>query len=74
MMNGLGDNLRRMRLAKGKLQREVEAETGISAGHISMLENGKAGPGLETACMLADYYGVSLDTMIGHRPGTKYIK
>ncbi len=49
-------------------------EIGISIAHLSKLETAKVNPGLTVACMLADYYGVSLDELLGHEPGTKYIK
>lgn len=36
-----GENVRRLRMAKGLTQSDLEAETGIDRGDISRIENGR---------------------------------
>lgn len=50
---------------KGKPQREQAAEIGISPQALSDYRNGNREPGLYAATRLADYFGVSLDYLVG---------
>lgn len=58
-----GKNIRALREAMGKNMPEVEADTGIKRATIGLWERGGGGIGLDSACILADYYGVSLDDL-----------
>lgn len=49
----------------GLKQEEVASETGIARTNISKYENGKQEPSIEQLGTLADFYGVSLDWLIG---------
>jgi len=55
----LGAQLRKVRLAKGKTLRQVEAQTGISNAYLSQLENGQVdNPSPQFLEKLAEAYGI----------------
>ena len=65
----LGDmmqnNLRKLRKEKGLSQSAVQMQTGIEQALISKYENGERVPPTETLMQLADFYGVSMDYIMG---------
>lgn len=65
----LGDmmqnNLRKLRKEKGLSQIAVQMQTGIEQALISKYENGERVPPTETLIQLADFYGVSMDYIMG---------
>lgn len=65
----LGDmmqnNLRKLRKEKGLSQIAVQMQTGIDQALISKYENGERVPPTETLMQLADFYGVSMDYIMG---------
>ena len=65
----LGDmmqnNLRKLRKEKGLSQIAVQMQTGIEQALISKYENGERVPPTETVMQLADFYGVSMDYIMG---------
>lgn len=65
----LGDmmqnNLRKLRKEKGLSQIAVQMQTGIEQALISEYENGDRVPPTETLMQLADFYGVSMDYIMG---------
>ena len=65
----LGDmmqnNLRKLRKEKGLSQIAVQIQTGIEQALISKYENGERVPPTETLMQLADFYGVSMDYIMG---------
>ena len=58
-------NLKELRLKKKKTQLNVQFETGIEQALLSKYESGKRIPPTETLIILADYYGVSMDYIMG---------
>ena len=58
-------NLKKLRLVKNKTQLNVQMETGIEQALLSKYESGKRIPPTETLITLADYYGVSMDYIMG---------
>lgn len=66
--------LKKARLSTGFDQIEVAKETGIGQTDISKYENGKAQPDIEKLGILADFYGVSLDWLIGTKGNQNKIK
>ena len=58
-------NLKKLRLKKKKTQLNVQMETGIEQALLSKYESGKRIPPTETLITLADYYGVSMDYIMG---------
>lgn len=65
----LGDmmqnNLQKLRKEKGLSQIAVQMQTGIEQALISKYENGERVPPTETLMQLADFYGVSMDYIMG---------
>ena len=65
----LGDmmqnNLRKLRKEKGLSQIAVQMQTGIEQALISKYETGERVPPTETLMQLADFYGVSMDYIMG---------
>mgnify|MGYP001140664334 CR=1 FL=1 len=65
--------IRKARLDTGFTQKEVEKETGIKQSTITKYENGRLEPDLEKLGILADFYGVSVDWLLGTRGGPEKI-
>lgn len=61
----MGNNLKELRLKKKKTQLNVQMETGIEQALLSKYESGKRIPPTETLIVLADYYNVSMDYIMG---------
>lgn len=59
------NNLKKLRLKKKKTQLNVQLETGIEQALLSKYESGKRIPPTETLIILADYYHVSIDYIMG---------
>ena len=55
----------------GFTQRDIEKETGIKQPTIASYETGRTQPDLETLGILADFYGVSVDWLLGTRGNTE---
>ena len=64
-MRNYGEELKYQRLKRNKTLKKVEADTGISNANLSRWENGKVLPSIDFCVILADYYGISLDELIG---------
>lgn len=52
----------------GLTQKQVGDHIGISAQAVSKWENGQSEPDIQSLCMLAELYGVSVDILIGKAP------
>ena len=61
----MGNNLKKLRIAKKKTQLQVQMDTGIEQALLSKYENGIRIPPTETLIILADYYNVSMDYIVG---------
>ena len=59
------NNLRLLRKQRGLSQIAVQMATGIEQALLSKFENGVRVPPTETLMILADYYGVSMDYIMG---------
>lgn len=59
-------NLQILREANGLTQRQISVDLGITQQAYSRYERGEREPDLEMLCKLADYYGVTVDYLIGH--------
>lgn len=58
-------NLKKLRLQKNLTQLQVQMHTGIEQALLSKYESGKRIPPTETLIILADYYNVSMDYIMG---------
>lgn len=65
-MNKLPETLKRLRQQKGVYLKEVAPFLGVSVGSVSNYEHGVHSPDPDTLIQLADYYGVSIDYLVGH--------
>ena len=61
----MSTNLKKLRLQKNKTQLNVQMETGIEQALLSKYESGKRTPPTDTLIILADYYNVSMDYIMG---------
>ncbi len=61
MMN----NLKKIRKSRNKTQLQIQMATGVEQALLSKFENGVRIPPTETLIKLADYYGVSIDYLLG---------
>ena len=57
--------LRELRRQKGLSMREMGEQIGLSESTVSLYENGRRKPSHELLCRLADFFGVSVDYMLG---------
>jgi len=64
-MINYGKELKYHRIVKNKSLRDVEKDTGISDTNLSRWENGKVLPNINFCVILANYYEISLDELIG---------
>ena len=64
-MINYGEELKYQRTKRNKTLQQVEKDTGISNSNLSRWERGKVLPNIEFCVILADYYGITLDELIG---------
>lgn len=64
-MKNYGSTLKEIRLSQNKTLIEVEQATGISNANLSRWESGKVVPSIAFCEQLADYYGITLDELVG---------
>ncbi len=57
--------LKYQREIKGYTQSSLAKETGISQQKISYYESGKHSPSIDDCIVLANFYGISLDELVG---------
>lgn len=62
--NFLGRNLKTLRLEKGISQRKLGEDFNVSNQTISFWENGSREPDLDTLIKIAEYFGVSIDSLL----------
>ena len=65
------NRLKELRFYKEKTQLQVQMETGIAQALLSKYENGVRIPPTDTLMILADYYGVSMDYIMGRTDNPK---
>lgn len=59
------NNLKKLRKERHLTQVALQAQTGIEQALLSKFENGERIPPTETLITLADFYGVSIDYLLG---------
>jgi len=59
------NNLRKLRKERGLTQINLQMKTGIEQALLSKYETGERLPPTDTLLILADFYGVSLDYILG---------
>lgn len=61
-------NLRSLRMKKGISQEKLAEFLGISQQSINRYERHKVEPDIGTLILLADYFGTTVDYLVGHTP------
>lgn len=64
----IADALKYQREVNGYTQRQVAAGTGVSQPKLSYYESGKHLPLIDDCIRLADFYGITLDELVGREP------
>lgn len=64
-MNDYAAELKYHRLIRNKTLNQIEKDTGISNVNLSRWERGQVVPNIDFCIILADYYGISLDELVG---------
>lgn len=64
-MAGIGEELKFQREKRGLSQNALAKETGLPQQKISYYESDKHSPPIEFCVRLADFYGISLDELVG---------
>ena len=65
MENKFKDILKYLRMEKGVGQVELASALGVSKGIISLWENGLREPNMSSLIVLAEYFNVSIDYLVG---------
>ena len=65
MENKFKDMVKYLRIEKGIGQEKLAKELGLSSGIISLWENGLREPSMSSLIILAKYFGVSIDYLVG---------
>lgn len=60
------ENLKKLREKTGTTQRQLAEAIGVSQQSVNKYENHNIEPDIETLVRIADYFAVSVDTVIGH--------
>ncbi len=63
----IGTNIKRLRQNKGATQDQLGEVLGISSQAVSKWENGSALPDIMILPKIADYFGISIDELMGYR-------
>jgi orotate phosphoribosyltransferase len=63
----IGNNIKRIRQNKGMTQEQVGEVIGVSGQAVSKWENGSALPDIQILPKLAEYFGISIDELMGYK-------
>ncbi len=61
----VGENIRRIRTAKGIYQADLAKQAGITQAMLSFIERGTKLPSLPVGKLIADALGVTIDDLLG---------
>lgn len=64
-MTNYGEEIKYQRVKRNKTLKDIEEATGISNANLSRWERGIVLPSIDFCVILADYYGISIDELIG---------
>lgn len=68
-----GERVKELRLARNLMQVQLAKELGLAKQTVSNWENEYIQPSVETLWLVADYFGVSMDYLMG-RDNKKYLE
>ena len=66
-MTNLGRNIKKLREERGLTQFQLGEKIGLAESTISLYESGKREPNLETLQLFADFFGKSVDQLLGRK-------
>ena len=61
-------SLKELRKLNGLYQKDLASLLNLSEAAISQYESGRREPDIQTLCLLADYFKITVDELIGHSP------
>ena len=64
-----GNEIKRVRIEHGLTQSDLAKATNLPQATISWIENDKGIANIQQCTILADYYGISIDELIGRDTG-----
>ena len=64
-MNNFGEHLKKIRKSRGLTQKQLAADIGASERGIQQYELNERKPAFDILIVLADYFDVSLDYLVG---------
>ena len=67
MKSNLNENIKFYRKEKGFTQEQLAEAMGVSVGAVSKWENGASAPELSLIMELADFFGTSVDSLLGYK-------
>ena len=67
MKHELPKRLRELRNERGLAQAKLAEELGVNKAFIGLIETGKSSVSIDTLIMLAEYFGVTPDYLLGYR-------
>ena len=67
------NRIKELRKARGLLQAQLAADLGVHQTAVSQWETGRTDPDVSSARRLADYFGVTLDDLLGHQPAEEQL-
>lgn len=62
----LNENIKKLRKQHGMTQEQLAEAMGVSVGAVSKWESGQSNPELSLVAELADFFGVSVDVLLGY--------
>ena len=64
-MKKYGENLKNERVLRGISQEKLAKKIGVTQQAISLYENNQTEPTISVCVKMADFYGISIDELIG---------
>ena len=62
------EKLKALRESRGLYQKDMAALLDLRQNAYSHYETGRAEPSIANLCRLADFFGISIDELVGHAP------
>ena len=62
----IGENIKRLRRGRGMTQAQLAKVLNISSAAVSKWEKGDSFPDITLLFPIADYFGISVDELMGH--------
>jgi transcriptional regulator with XRE-family HTH domain len=69
----LAEGIRRQRVERGLTQTDVARLAGVSPSAVSQVETGHRGLAVDTLLTLSEALGISIDSLLDHRPEAGYV-